>query len=450
MYDEYLVLMTKNVVSILILLFSYTLNAQSNLAYKTSAIQLGIVPGLSTNGINPGEYYNFISLNVFTGYGRSTKYLELNGLGGFNTHSSSGIHISGIANFIGGNGQIGKTELEKEKTEGIEYTPELHGFQFAGLINYVGYNTIGSQISLGLNSTKNYLLGVQIGSILNSVGSFTSGAQIALGVNLTKKSMSGTQASLLFNSSGGRHSGFQLAAVNHTGEIGNPKGPAEGTGTAMQLGVINICGNMGGLQVGLLNIGDRVGGTQIGLINFFKNEKVGNFSDGPAYGLLNFGYFIHPRIYMSDLFLSNFSINTGKPLNSRVSDAKRHVYSYNEVVYSRNYGTNNGMIWGLSYRTGIISYYKDIGPENRKNYYSISGEVGHIIPNLETDNLNLRYALHLETGVRLPPKLSSIYTFIGVSFNYMPTYFGNFIEVSKSPTNESRIWPGLSLGVMLY
>ncbi|CAN0179056.1 unnamed protein product, partial [Chrysoparadoxa australica] len=267
----------------------------------------------------------------------------------------------------GGNGQVGKTVTEKDKTEGREYTPELHGFQLSGLINYVGYNTIGSQITLGLNSTKNYLLGVQISGILNSVGSFTSGAQIALGGNLTRKSMSGTQASLLFNSSGGRHSGFQLSAVNHTGEIGNPKGPAEGTGTAMQLGLVNICGNMGGLQVGLINIGDRVGGTQIGLINFFKNEKVGNFSDGPAYGLLNFGYYLNPRVYMSDLFLSNFSINTGKPLNLRVSAAKRHVYSYNEVVYSKNYGTDHGMNWGLSYRAGIISYYKDIVPENRKN-----------------------------------------------------------------------------------
>ncbi|MEQ8925777.1 MAG: hypothetical protein RLO81_08160 [Fulvivirga sp.] len=435
----------------MILLLSFTLNAQSNLAYKTSAIQLGIVPGLSTNGIDPGEYYNLISINVFTGYGRSTKYFELNGLGGFNTHSSSGIHISGISNFIGGNGQVGKTDNEKEKTEGIAYTPELHGFQLSGLINYVGYNTIGSQISLGFNSTKNYLLGVQMGGILNSVGSFTSGAQFALGVNLTKKSMSGTQASLLFNSSGGRHSGFQLSTINHTGEIGNPKGTAEGTGTSMQLGLINICGNMGGFQVGLINIGDRVGGTQIGLFNFFKNEKVGNFSDGPAYGLLNFGYFIHPKIYMSDLFLSNFGINTGKPLNSRVSDAKRNFYSYNELVYSRNYGTNNGMIWGLSYRAGIISYHKDIGPENRKNYYSISGEVGHVNPNLETDNiLNLRYAIHFETGFRLPPRLNSIYPFIGVSFNYMPIYYGNFIEVSKSSTNESRLWPGLSIGVMLY
>ncbi|CAN0246777.1 unnamed protein product, partial [Chrysoparadoxa australica] len=99
--------------SILLLFINYTVFAQSNLVYKTSVLQLGVVPGLSTNGVNPGEYYNLFSINLFTGYGRSTKYFELNGLGGFNTHSSSGIYVSGLANFIGGNGQVGKTDTEK-------------------------------------------------------------------------------------------------------------------------------------------------------------------------------------------------------------------------------------------------------------------------------------------------------------------------------------------------
>ena len=434
-------------ISILLLVYNHTLKAQSNLIYKTSILQLGVVPGLSTNGINPGEYYNLFSLNVFTGYGRSTRYFELNGISGFNTHSSSGIHLSGLSNFIGGNGQIGKTDAEKEKTDGIDYTPELHGFQLSGLINYVGYNTVGGQLTLGINSTKNYLLGAQISGVFNSVGSFTSGVQIAIGGNLTKKSMSGTQASLLFNSSGGRHSGIQLSAINHTGEIGNPKGPSEGTGTAMQLGLINICGNMGGLQLGLINIGDRVGGTQLGLINFFKNEKTGNFSDGPAFGLLNFGNFLDARIYTSDLFLSNFSINSGKPLNSRVSNAKRTIYSYNEVVYSKNYGNNN-MVWGLSYRMGIISYFKELGPSNEKNYYSLSGEIGHINSTLiENDGINLRYAFHLEAGFRLTKNVNP---FFGFSYNYMPHYSGKFIEFSQANPNASKSWPGFSLGLMFH
>ncbi|MCF6352028.1 MAG: hypothetical protein L3J06_03360 [Cyclobacteriaceae bacterium] len=114
----------------IILLFSWQIMFAQNktVAYKKSTIQLGLFPGISTNGLDLGEYENLFSLNLFTGYGYSTRYFEMNGLAGFNTASASGIHISGIANFLGGNEMVGLTEKEKRKQRRNGYETNLTGF----------------------------------------------------------------------------------------------------------------------------------------------------------------------------------------------------------------------------------------------------------------------------------------------------------------------------------
>lgn len=437
----------------IILLFSWQIVFSQNRtsAYKKSTLQLGLFPGISTNGLDPGEYENLFSINVFTGYGYSTRHFELNGLAGFNTTSSSGVHISGIANFIGGNEMVGLTEKEKRYQRRKGYETNLTGFQIAGLLNFTRTNTEGAQITFGVNNTNKYLIGVQLAGLFNYVGSFTMGTQVSLIGNYSKKSMSGVQVALLLNSTQGSYSGIQIGGYNHAGLIFPTRGPTAAKNTGLQIGIINTSGDMGGWQIGILNIGDRVAGTQIGIINIFKNDRAVDYKDGPAYGLLNFGSIMNPRVYISDMFLTNYGIYTGKAMNSRIKSATRAIYSYNETIYSTNHSQSSEINWGLSYRFGIISFYKSIDITNQRNYFSFSGELGHYNKNKKLDNkLNMRYAIHLEMGLKLSRKVSYIYPFASLSYNYIPN--GNFqtFEFLTNSTAIGKFWPGYSVGLMIH
>jgi hypothetical protein len=437
----------------IILLFSWQIMFAQNkyAAYKKSSIQLGLFPGISTNGLDPGEYENLFSFNLFTGYGYSTRYFELNGISGFNTASSSGIHISGIANFVGGNEMVGLTEKEKRYQRRHGYETSFTGFQVSGFLNYTGTNTEGAQLTAGVNNTQKYLIGAQLGVLFNYVGSFTMGTQISVLGNYSKKSMSGVQFSLFLNTTQGSATGIQFGAFNHAGVINSTKGPNPSTNTGLQIGLINSTSDMGGWQIGLLNIGREVAGTQIGLINIFKNAKSVDYKDGPAFGLFNFGYFINPRAYVSELFLTNYGIHTGKPLNSRVRSANRMVYSYNEAIFSSNYKQVRDIKWGASYRFGIISYYKSQDARNARNYFSLSGELGHYNLSKKIDKqLQIRYAAHFEFGFRLSRKVSSIYPFAAFSYNYMPNALIPTPELLASSSGNGKLWAGYSLGLMIH
>ncbi len=437
----------------IILLFSWQIIFAQNktVAYKKSTIQLGLFPGISTNGLDPGEYENLFSFNLFTGYGYSTRYFELNGLSGFNTASSSGIHISGIANFIGGNEMVGLTEKEKRKQRRNGYETNLTGFQLAGVLNYTGANTEGAQITVGVNNTQKYLIGAQIGGLFNYVGSFTMGTQISLIGNYSKKSMSGVQLSLLLNTTQGSATGMQIGGYNHAGVINSTKEPNPSTNTGMQIGVVNTTGDMGGIQIGILNIGDRVAGTQIGIINIFKMPKPVDYKAEPAFGLLNIGGIMNPRFYVSELFLTNYGLFTGKGLNSKVRFASRFVYSYNEITFSTNYKQEREIKWGASYRFGIISFTKSQDPNMWRNYFNFSAELGHYNLNKKFDDeLRMRYAAHIELGSRLSKKMSSFYPFIGISYNYMPNAIASTPEFLATTAGNGKLWAGYSVGVMIH
>lgn len=420
-------------------------------AYKRSKIQIGLFPGFSTNGLHPGEYDNNFSINVFTGYGHSTRYFDLNGLAGYNTASSSGISISGLANFIGGNGQVGLTDKQKRHERKTGYETSLSGFQISGLLNYVGSNVLGAQATAGFNYVNDYLIGSQFSGIFNYVGSFTIGSQISVIGNYSKKSMSGLQISVVFNATNGSYSGIQIGAFNYAGTIGTTKSPTAGYGTALQLGAVNRSGDMGGWQIGFLNLGKKVAGTQIGIINIFSSARSADYKDGPAYGLLNFGYYVNPRVYVSELFASSFGLNTGKPINARIRSAKRTLFTYNEITYSTNYNLENDIDWGVSYQAGLISFYKAPDVTSQKNYFSMMMEIGHVNWKSSSEKkINMRYAVHIEGGLRLSQKIGFIYPFVGLSYNYIPFYEGETPQFLSLNVGNGELWPGYSVGVMFH
>src|SRR5688572_16954043 len=83
----------------------------SKIKYKDRTVQLSLLPGLSTNGINSGYFKNTFSLNIFSGYSGGNYIFEIAGISNYNQQQVSGIQISGIANISGGN-NLGSSPIE--------------------------------------------------------------------------------------------------------------------------------------------------------------------------------------------------------------------------------------------------------------------------------------------------------------------------------------------------
>lgn len=436
-----------------ILLFSWqVVSAQTKqAAYKTSILQLGLFPGVSTNGLNPGEYENLFAFNLFTGYGYSTRIFELNGLAGFNTASSSGIHLSGLANFIGGNSLVGLTEKEKRSQRRRGFETSLTGFQVSGVLNYVETNTTGAQVTLGVNNTAKYVLGVQLAGLVNYAGSFVMGTQVSGLGNIACKSVSGVMAGLLFNYTSGSASGIQFGFFNKAGIIHYLKGPSPSTNTALQLGGVNLSGDMGGWQVGLFNKGKEVSGVQLGLINVFKMPDAKDYKAGPAFGLLNFGFLYNPKLYSNEIFLTNYGLVTGKPINIEVRSASRTVYSYNEITYSTNYKAQRNVAWGAGYSLGLLSFSRSFNRHPIPNFMGFSAGVAHINKNKKYDgSLNMLYSLNLMGGLEPFKLLSGIYVFVSASYNFTPGAVVPIPESKQTSIGGGHGWVGYAAGILLH
>ena len=127
--------MGRNVILIVFL----TLSSIIGLAqFKVRPIQLGISPGISTNGIKGGEYFNHFSLNLFSSYAAGTLGFSGSLFSNFNLHNSLGLQISGITNIVGGNRYVGMNKSEIRKLKKLErslFEADFSGLQLTGIAN---------------------------------------------------------------------------------------------------------------------------------------------------------------------------------------------------------------------------------------------------------------------------------------------------------------------------
>ncbi len=223
--------------------------------------QVSVVPGLSTNGINAGSFYQNFSFNLLGGLNGGVKGLELGGIININKQFAKGTQMAGVANWVGG---------------------ETAGVQMAGVLNRAGGASRTWQMAGVANLNKGSIRNSQWAGVLNVAGANSKGAQLSGVANLVKGNMSGFQAAGVVNIATGEIKGTQLSGiVNQAKQV-----------RGAQVGVINLAGSSK-VQVGVINIADSANAT-FGLINIVRQN----------------GYY-RGEVWASETFLANAAFKMG-------------------------------------------------------------------------------------------------------------------------------------------
>lgn len=120
----------------------------------------------------------------------------------------------------------------------------------------------GLQVGGIANIARGELTGVQLASLVNISGERSLGAQIALGTNLSFGRFQGLQASFLLNRSQAL-SGVQVGAVNLAGDV-----------DGLQVGLVNVARKLSGVTIGLVNVADDVDGVPIAPVSVTRSGGV--------------------------------------------------------------------------------------------------------------------------------------------------------------------------------
>jgi len=202
--------------------------------------QVSLLPYVGTNHKLSGNVYNKYSFNVFGGYARGVKALEIGGFFNIDKEDVHGAQLAGFFNLVG---------------------DTVKGTQLAGFFNVTGKSMNGFQAAGFTNVNLAELNGVNVAGFVNANFGKVKGAQIAGYVNYAKQ-LEGLQAAGFVNFALREVKGIQVAGfVNHTKEL-------EGTQIA---GFINHAKYVKkGLQIAVVNISDSCKGIPIGVFSFVK------------------------------------------------------------------------------------------------------------------------------------------------------------------------------------
>jgi hypothetical protein len=426
--------------------------------------QFSIFPGISTNGISSGSYYNSFSLNLFGGLSAGNRILEIGLLTNNNLKTTTGIQLAGLANIVGTNSFV-NLSLSEERTliNSEDFEVNRKGIQLAGLLNYVLNNASGIQLTAGLNVVGNNFRGVQIAGFGNSSGETTIGLQLSGIYNVSKESVGGFQISAVFNYTDAQLSGLQFGMINKASTIKGGKSTPPTRARGLQLGLLNSSKAMDGWQIGLINFGGDARGKQIGLINFFsKYPSKEQTRMGTPIGLLNFGSKgSYVRISLNEVFLTNIEYTTGNCLNCTWIVGSEMPYHDQNQIFNQN-----ALIlgfdpiedtWGFGYGFQKVLFNKFATrphPLNRIRVITYGMKFMHLNRDMSIDKtFNLLSRANVEYGKRW----KFLYAFAGVSVNYFiyesnegdETYKVRSAKISTGKVGEflSELWPGYSLGI---
>ena len=443
---------------------------QKKIRSYDKGFQLSLFPGISTNGIYSGSYFNAVSINLFGGLSAGNRILEIGTISNVNLKKSTGIQLAGLANIVGTNAFLNlSVSEERELINKEDFESNFQGIQAAGFLNYVRDHAGGIQLAGLLNVVGGDLKGVQIAGIGNSSGNgtngYSKGFQLAGFYNISKESIAGFQISGLFNYTDGELSGTQLSLINKARVMkGNHTRPPTRS-RSLQLGLFNFSREMDGIQFGLINFGGAALGTQIGLINFFKRYPTKE--DVPKVtpiGLLNFGSVGSVfRVTYNELFPLNAEYTTGNNRNGTLTQSGM-PFAANNVIYNQNAliaGYNPSQkTWGFGYGFEKILHNKSSmnpkDPRNRIRMMSYGLRVVRLNREMNLDKkFNLVSRLHAEYGRRVKGR----YVFVGAALNYflhnreveMSEYRiqSAIISTGNLFNKKAELWPGYSVGFQL-
>lgn len=418
--------------------------------------QISLTPGLSSNGLHPGGFKNYFSVNLSSGYSSANYLLELGLISNLNEAETRGLQIAGVANLTGANAfsRMYPKEIEKKKKEGFE--ANLSGLQFSGLTNVVLNNVFGGQFTGGFNVAKGSLQGVQLSGLSNTVSKFSFGIQFAGIYNISVESMDGVQLAGLFNVTTGGLYGAQISMFNKAGFIEGINSFDDSFVTGLQIGLINQASSMNGYQVGLINIGKRMQGTQLGLVNIFHDGKTPETRDGTSIGLINIGSSGYVSAYSNEFFYSNIEISTGTVKNRRMTNDVKEKQVQNALIYSTG-SVKGSKSWAIGYGLKKMFFNRSLSPGyGHFRFFSVGVDWLHVNHEQKkfTKELSLLTRPSVAVGSRLHPKNKIFFLFTSVSYNFYKSGSGKMVSTISEKSNEEQLsgiqhWPGLSFGVLI-
>lgn len=452
----------------LLIFIAINANAQERkLRYRNKAFQFSLFPGIGTNGLESGHYFNHVSINLTSNVSAGSYYLDLSLISSMSLRSVSGLQISGLANVVGGNSYVNLTKWEEQEIRRSKDAPKLQGIQVSGFMNFVRTNAVGIQLTGGFNINNAYTQAFQFAGLGNEVGHNFDGVQIGGLFNRVNRSTSGVQISLGLNQSIWEIEGMQIGMINSAKKSGGGINKEGIPGTGVQIGLINHAKIMEGFQLGLINFGSQARGNRIGLINIYKvgpfqGGVIGNY--GTPIALLNIGSSgSHSRIYSDELFLSTVEYTTGNCLNCSFTnsqmpfDGRFMIMNQNALIIAYNptdaYGTNRRIGIGYGFERLFYNKASMVAQDRRNKRYFLSAglRVMHLSTTRKTQkDLSLLSRLHTEVGMRF----LGFYFFGGISLN------GHVSDDQPVSTKLEmlngtirnwtyQIWPGYSFGIQI-
>lgn len=250
-------------------------------SYQRVPFQFTLVPFTDQSHLEVG-----FGLHLAAGHSGRLNGAELSLGVNLQDDSATGLQMALAGNSSGGSlhgAQLAVgMNLAGDDSEGVQLAVGMNvsggdseGAQLAVGMNHAGGDSAGVQLSVGFNRvdgdmemlqssvggnwTTGSAHGGQIAVGANVLGGDLDGIQLAAGANIARGNATGLQASVGYNRVEKRLDGVQLSSgVNH----------ARGLVDGVQIGLINLGGDINGAQIGLVNVATGSVDTQIGLVNY--------------------------------------------------------------------------------------------------------------------------------------------------------------------------------------
>jgi hypothetical protein len=173
--------------------------------YRTT--QVSIFPYLGTNRQLSGNVINDYSFNIFGGYSRGVRKLEIGGFFNIDREEVDGFQFAGIFNAVGGK----VTAMQFAGLINMNWDSSQN-FSAAGLANITHGSSTGGQVAGQGNFTMGDQQGPHVGGLFNYASGDAGPVQVAGLMNFAGKNFDGVQAGGMFNFVGRDLHGAQIGS----------------------------------------------------------------------------------------------------------------------------------------------------------------------------------------------------------------------------------------------
>jgi hypothetical protein len=232
--------------------------------------QVSFFPYVGTNHRLSGNVINDYSFNIFGGYSRGVRKLEVGGLFNIDREDVQQFQFASIFNAVGGKvsglQMAGLANLNLDSANAVQFAGLINlnwnssqKFSGAGLSNVTNGNATGVQMAGLSNFTLGHQNGANIGGLFNFALGNAGPAQIAGLFNYAGKSFEGGQVAGMFNFTAKEIRGAQIGLINVV--------PGRISGVQVSP-LINYATKVNGVQVGFMNVADSIHGIPLGFMSF--------------------------------------------------------------------------------------------------------------------------------------------------------------------------------------